>query len=172
MSESNDNSLRLNLIEVGIVAFVIAVLALIIVPSFLRKVKERKTTEATENIRELYNASVDYFQTQLESGQVDPDEIRFPESMNGPLPAEIGKSAVTTSDWHMHPAFRELDFAIAGPHYYQYQYESSGSGQNARFTISALGDLDGDGVKSRYQVEGYVDNWEVRGENIVVDRYE
>jgi type II secretory pathway pseudopilin PulG len=171
MSESNDN-LRFTLIEVGIVAFVIAVLAMIIVPSFMRKVKERKTTEATENIRELYNASVDHFQSQLEGGQMDPDEITFPESMDEPHPAEIGKQAVTTSDWHMIPAFRELSFGLSEPHYYQYQYESSGSGQNARFTVSAFGDLDGDGEKSRYQVEGYVDNWEVRGENIVVDRYE
>lgn len=157
--------------EIGFVVLVLSVLAALVVPTVMRKIKERRTIEATENLRVLFNASVEYYQRQLDDDSLDPTRARFPAGTPAHPPA-IGRRPVTTSDWHMVDAFRELGFEITEPHFYQYAYESEGEGENARFTVSAFGDLDGDGHTSRFQMEGYVEGGEVRGRTIVVDRLE
>lgn len=162
----------MTLIEVGVVVLVLGVMAALIVPSLMRSIKERRAAEASENVRTLFQDASDYYTAQVEEASGDNREVTFPVSTDGPHPKEIGKKPVTTADWHMVPAFKALDFEIAGPHYYQYEFESGGEGDNAHFTVSAYGDLNGDGKKSRYQIEGYIENGEVRGRTIVVDRLE
>lgn len=171
MSDDSRNRL-MTLIEVGVVVLVLGVMAALVVPSLMRSIKERRAAEASENIRVLLQAATDYYTAQVEEASGDNSEVTFPPSTDGPHPKEIGRKPVTTSDWHMVPAFRELDFEISGPHFYQYEFESGGEGDNAHFTISAYGDLNGDGKKSRYQIEGYIENGEVRGQTIIVDRLE
>src|SRR5699024_8075648 len=112
------------------------------------------------------------YTAQVDEAGGDNSEATFPESTDGPHPNDIGKKPVTTADWHMIPAFKALEFEILEPHFYQYAFESEGEGDNAQFKISAYGDLDGDGKKSRYQIEGYIENGEVRGRTIIVDRLE
>lgn len=162
----------MTLIEVGVVVAVLGVMAALVVPSLMRSIKERRAAEATENIRVLFQKASDYYAAQVEEAGGDNSDATFPESTDGPHPKEIGKKPVNTSDWHMIPAFKALEFETTGPHFYQYAFESGGEGDNAHFTISAYGDLDGDGHKSRYQIEGYIENGEVRGRTIIVDRLE
>ena len=52
--------------EIGFVVLVLSVLAALVVPTVMRKIKERRTIEATENLRVLFNASVEYYQRQLD----------------------------------------------------------------------------------------------------------
>jgi|SRR5690625_13263 len=171
MSDDSRNRL-MTLIEIGVVVLVLGVMAALVVPSLMRSIKERRAAEASENIRVLFQKASDYYAAQVEEANGDNSEVRFPASTDGPHPEHIGKKAVTTADWHMIPAFKALEFEILEPHFYQYAFESEGEGDNAQFTISAFGDLDGDGTKSRYQIEGYIENGEVRGRTIIVDRLE
>lgn len=172
MSSDDSRKKLLSLIEFGIVAVVLGIMALVVVPTLMRTIKERRSAEATENLRVLFNAASDYYAAQVEENSGDNSTVRFPPSTPHAHPSDIGKKPVTTADWHMVPAFRDLGFEIKEPHFYQYDFQSDGEGDNARFTISAFGDLDGDGKKSRFQMEGYIENGEVRGRSIVVDRLE
>lgn len=162
----------LSLIEFGIVVLVLGGLAALVIPSLMRTIKERRSAEATESLREIFNAASEYYAAQVSEANGDNDGAVFPPSTGQPHPAEIGKKPIYTSDWHMVPAFRELGFEVTEPHFYQYSFESDGEGDNARFTASAFGDLNGDGRKSRFQMEGYIENGEVRGRTIIVDRLE
>jgi hypothetical protein len=57
-----------------------------------------------------------------------------------------------------------LNFAIADPHYYSYEYVSMGTGANALFTARAQGDLDGDTNVSTFERAGMLNaNREVQG---------
>ena len=173
MAMSDDARKKLlSLIEFGIVAVVLLVLVLLVVPSLMRTIKERRASEATENVRVLFNLASAYYEKAVEENGGENYDVRFPESMDAPHPVDVGKKAQSTSDWHMVPAFRDLGFEVLEPHFYQYQFTSEGEGDGARFVISAFGDLDGDGQKSRFQMEGYIENGEVRGNSIVVDRLE
>lgn len=162
----------LSLIEFGIVALVLGGLAALVIPSLMRTIKERRSAEATENLRVLFNAASEYYAAQITDASGDNSEASFPDSTEGAHPEDIGKKPVVTSNWHMVPAFRELGFEILEPHFYQYSFESEGEGDNARFIVSAFGDLNGDGRKSRFQMEGFIENGEVRGRTIIVDRLE
>lgn len=172
MASDDSRKRLLSLIEFGIVAVVLGVLAALVIPSLMRTIKERRSAEATENLRVLFNAASEYYAAQVEEANGDNSQATFPGSTETAHPAEIGRKAVTTSDWHMVPVFRALEFEVLEPHFYQYSFESEGVGDNARFTASAFGDLNGDGVKSRFQMEGFIENGEVRGRTIIVDRLE
>ena len=50
-----------------------------------------------------------------------------------------------------------MNFSVNSPHYYQYCFESSGTGAEATFTATAMGDLDCDGEKSTFKRMGVVD---------------
>lgn len=170
----NDDARKklLSLIEFGIVAVVLAILTILIVPSLMRTIKERRASEASENVRVLFNLASDYYTKSVAENGGENFDVSFPPSMEAPHPAEVSNKSVSTSDWHMVPAFRDLGFELTTPHFYQYQFTSEGEGDSARFMISAFGDLDGDGHKSRFQMEGYIENGEVRGNAITVDRLE
>lgn len=172
MSSDDSRKKLMSLIEFGIVAVVLGLMALVVVPTLMRTIKERRSAEATENLRVLFNAASDYYVAQVEENSGDNTTVRFPPSMPEPHPSDVGKKAVTTSTWHMIPAFKALGFELKDAHFYQYDFQSEGEGDNARFTVSAFGDLDGDGKKSRFQMEGFIENGEVRGQSIVVDRLE
>ncbi|MEI8256939.1 MAG: hypothetical protein WCJ30_14800, partial [Deltaproteobacteria bacterium] len=51
-----------------------------------------------------------------------------------------------------------LSFSIADPHYYSYQYDSSGTGTASGFTARAVGNLDGDAVLSTFERSGGSDS--------------
>jgi hypothetical protein len=52
------------------------------------------------------------------------------------------------------PTWNALNFSMSEPHYYRYSFESEGAGSNARFTATAQGDLDCDGIPSRFERAG------------------
>jgi hypothetical protein len=59
------------------------------------------------------------------------------------------------------PTWSELDFGLRDPHWYSYQFDSSGIAASAQFTASAFGDLDCDGVHSTFVRFGRIENAEV-----------
>jgi hypothetical protein len=49
-----------------------------------------------------------------------------------------------------HPAWRDIGFSMAEKQYYSYEYEVARDGKSA--VVRAVGDLDGDGVESRFEL--------------------
>jgi len=99
-------------------------------------------------------------------GQISRDAVAAFESRgalcpsaSSPVPAAPPRAAKyqsSASDWDADRAsdagFACLKFSMATPQYYQYDYRSTPAG----FLVTARGDLDGDGVASRFEVEGRI----------------
>lgn len=60
--------------------------------------------------------------------------------------------AVDPATWQ-DPVWRELDFSIDDPHYFQYQY----TGTATSYKVIAVGDLDCDGTKITFAIDGNFD---------------
>jgi len=132
--------------------------AAIAVPAFLRYTQRSRTVEATMNVRRLYDSSISYFDSDHTTPRGDILPAQFPASIPR-TPAEIPcgeRRAPNQADW-THDTWEALNFEVQDPHYYAYQFDSSGTRYNATFTASAFGDLDCDGIVSTFVRVGSVD---------------
>lgn len=138
------------------------VLAAVAIPAFMKYVRRSKTSEATMNVRRMFDGAVAFYMTDRygPDGQLLPR--RFPQT-TPPSPdrkfCEDGDDGFNAdpSVWK-HPGWQELNFAVDGAHRYQYQFISVGTGTDAMFTARALGDLNCDGVLSTFERVGVVDD--------------
>ena len=129
------------------------------------------TYEATMNLLKLSDGSVLYYANHSGGQKAG----QFPPSTQGSTPArsELGPGCDTpmrTQGWESSPTWSALEFGVADPHYFVYQYDSSGRGNesdgrgnSAQFTASAFGDLDCDRIYSTFCRFGIVEEGEVRG---------
>ena len=157
------------LIELMIVVAIIGILAAVAIPAFMKYIRRSKTSEATMNIRKLYDSSVSYFNTEASNrdGTVLPRQ--FPNN-NDPTPDDWagqtcagGDSAKYTPDPQTWAAdtWQALNFAVEDPFYYRYTYASTGAdatGPESQFTARAEGDLNCDQVLSTFERVGNVDD--------------
>jgi type IV pilus assembly protein PilA len=150
------------LIELMIVVAIIGILAAVAVPAFIKYLRRSKTIEAAMNLRKVYDSSVAYYSTehsdksgvvvarQFPSTVVSTPGAKCCLSQGGkckPNPTLFQDSGGT---W---PA---LNFSVDDPFYFQYEYDSSGTDDSARFEAYAYGDLDCDGTYSTYMRSGSV----------------
>jgi type IV pilus assembly protein PilA len=129
-----------SLIELMIVVAIIAILAAIAIPSFLRFQMKSKTSEATANLgairtcEESYKAENDTYLDQ------------------GPAPAAAGLDS-QTHVWDPLvdlPTFEAIGYAPDGPT--RYQYAVTGSGVTT-FVATATGNLDDDAAQCIFTVD-------------------
>jgi prepilin-type N-terminal cleavage/methylation domain-containing protein len=155
-----------SVIELMIVVSILGVLASVAVPAFLKYVLRAKTTEATMNIRKLFDGSVAYYLTD----RYDPAGVlfahQFPNSV-GPTPSPSDlrskRFVVPASAWEGEPSWQALNFSVGDPVYYAYQYVSSGRTNQAIFTGIAYGNLDGDSTYSTFYRSGKAVDEEIVG---------
>jgi Tfp pilus assembly major pilin PilA len=147
---------------------IIGLLVAIAIPAFGRYNRRARTTEASLNIRKLYDAAVAYYMTEHAS----PTGRILARMWPGPLgvsyvPARGSccksgmsvKCAPVPSQW-MRAPWQELNFSVDDPHLYSYWFSGwqFGNGDTAGeyFQVRAMGDLDCDGTFSLYQRTGTV----------------
>lgn len=154
------------LIELMIVVAILGILAAVAIPAFLKYIKRSKTSEATMNLRKLFDSSVSYFSTEFVTAAGTRVTARFPISAaSNPGATDIGNTR-TITDFNVETGsltWSSLNFGMSDPHYYTYQYDSTGTTSTAAFTASAFGNLDGDGVYSTFVRFGTISNMEVQG---------
>jgi type IV pilus assembly protein PilA len=163
------------LIELMIVVAILGVLAAVAIPAFLKYIKRSKTTEATMNVRKLFDASVTYFSAEHATSAGSILAARFPTTAVAlPTIAAIGDQKILTppASWDAVPTWVSLSFSVSDPSYFAYQYDANGSTtNNAKFTASAFGNLDGDGTYSTFVRIGSVDAMEIKGgAGLYIDR--
>mgnify|MGYP001267816936 CR=1 FL=1 len=139
---------------------IIGLLAAVAVPAFMKYIRRSKTSEATMNVRKLFDGAVAYAHNR-----VDKDSPPFPEST--PLtpgnPTQFmckdGESQKyrPTADTFSHASWQALNFAVTDPFFYAYQFESKNQGGKSMFTVRAVGDLNCDGTLSTFERIGYLD---------------
>lgn len=143
-------------------AAMMGVMAAIAIPAFVKYIKRSKTSEATMNIRKMFDASVSYYNEERFARDGTPLPRAFPPSttitpFQDRCATGADKYAPDPKAWDQ-PGWLALNFALDDPHYYRYEYVSSGSGPGAAFTARAIGDLDCDGVYSTFERVGVVDD--------------
>jgi type IV pilus assembly protein PilA len=153
------------LLELMIVVAILGLLASIAIPAFNKFLRRSRTSEADMNLRRLFDGAVVYFNFEYSdaSGTTFPGR-RFPGTI-GPTPAlvNIGSTKVRTTIWSSEPTWDALSFSLSDPHYFAYQFNSSGTDNQAQFTASAFGDLDSDTLYSTFVRFASVNNMEIVG---------
>jgi len=126
-----------------------------------RYLRHSKTAEAVATTMAIAQAACVYY-NQSDANQpagTKPEAAKamrhFPPSSRAGVPADASdvrgkrfQSAI--GDWSTSP-WLDMGFKISTPQFYQYSFESSGSGTAAQATAIAHGDLDGNGVQSTFR---------------------
>lgn len=121
---------------------------------------ENVSEEATTNLRRLADSSVSYYYSEHVTAMGASVPSQFPES--SPMtPAEVpcGEAHTPTqAEWFDRETWtwEALNFAMSDPHYYAYQYDSSGTRGESTFTATAFGDVDCDGELSTFVRTGHI----------------
>jgi len=145
------------LVELMIVVVILGILAAIAIPAFIKYVRNSKTSEAKENLAYIFRESTTYFAGERVTRGVSSATItpQFPLSTTTLTPPAVpAGTRVVTTTWNDNVTWNALKFSIADPHYYAYEYLSSGVGSSALFTARARGDLDGDDDQSTFERVG------------------
>jgi type IV pilus assembly protein PilA len=149
------------LIELMIVVAIIGVLAAIAIPAFINYVKKSKTSEVGSNLKALFSGASSYY-----------SEERFTRGLvtSGGAASSTHCTVAATSagftptnqkqmwDFSTDSSFSALNFTVADPVYYQYRVQGStdtcgNSPGTALYSFQAVGDLDGDGTTSLFEVQ-------------------
>jgi type IV pilus assembly protein PilA len=141
----------------------IGILAAVAIPAFMKYIRRSKTTEATMNIRKMYDSSVAYYEAEHSdpSGTILARQFPAPVSIVPTTPCCSGAGgkcvpSAVASQWK-NATWTALNFSVDDPFYFSYLYQSTGTEKASTFQAFAHGDLDCDGVFSTYERSGSVD---------------
>ena len=148
------------LIELMIVVAIIGILAAVAIPAFMRYMQKSKTTEAVQGIRRLYEGSRSYYMDiGTQRGTAGALALQFPATEvitpAASCCASTGRKCPPNPTVWDSNTWNALHFDLPDPHYYRYEYVSSGSETDASFTARALGDLDCDGNFSTFEMTAH-----------------
>lgn len=164
------------LIELMIVVAILGILAVVAIPAFVRYMRKAKTAEALTSLEKIHVGSVRYYSQVWPDSSGNPQACQFPANQaltpvaGNPNAcctdgAADGKCEPNEAAWTT-PTWQALLFKMSDKHYYNLMYEGGQTGDNARFTAWALGDLDCDGTYSSFKRMG-IGN--ARGPNNTID---
>jgi type IV pilus assembly protein PilA len=158
------------LIELMIVVAIIGILAAVAIPAFMKYIRRSKTTEATMNIRKLFDSSVTYYESEHadKTGSILPRQFPGAQAWT-PAQGDCAKSpggkcnpGSYAASWQV-STWTALNFSVDDPFYYSYQYDSAGVDTASNFNAWASGDLNGDGKYSFFSRVGSIQNNNVTG---------
>ncbi len=137
-------------LELGATFAIGGSLLAVAVPAFFRNLSASKLSEPIEGLDRMVVSALAYAETH-------PQEISFPPP--APLtPAQVprGIRAADPPEAWEHLTWRSLGFGFDEPHAFAFKFDSDTDPvtQGMRFTATAHGDLDGDGLLSTFEVRG------------------
>jgi prepilin-type N-terminal cleavage/methylation domain-containing protein len=148
------------LIELMIVVAILGILAATAIPAMVRYIRRAKTAEAIDKLAFIYRSSGTYATAERTNRGIATalNATQFPDSAPLTPSTVAGANKVTdpVTTWDT-PTWHALTFQLSDPHYYSFQYDSTGTGSSASFTARAVGNLDGDSVYSTFERAGRLD---------------
>ncbi len=151
------------LVELMIVVVILGILAAVSIAAFTRYVKRSKTSEVAGNLSRMAHMQNAYFARMTEQGNAG-----FANCGSGYTPsaaASASRYPVNPTQWEANAGFAALGFSIDTPHYYRYTCGSAGP---TIYGTYAQGDIDGDGILSTWEIDGYVENGEIRRSALII----
>src|SRR5205823_11024551 len=145
------------LIELMIVVAIIGILAAVAIAAFMKYISRSKTTEASMNVRKLFDSSVSYYEAEHATRAGSIIAKQFPAAValtpsNRCCTNSGEKCTPDPTMWQdANGSWASLNFSVDDPFYYQYQYDSAGTDTTSSFTARAMGDLDCDGTYSTFE---------------------
>jgi type II secretory pathway pseudopilin PulG len=137
------------LITIPAIFAIVGILAVMGIYGTRKYIANAKTAEARNSIAQIAKDAAAAYERD---GKLCP-------SASSPIPAAVPHAAKyqsSPSEWEAdklsNAGFSCLKFSMDYPQYYQYDYKSTPTG----FTVTAHGDLNGDGVISTFEIEGQV----------------
>ena len=155
----------LSLVEVGLIACLVGTLLAIFVPTFIDRVRTNRIAEAPELLEQLYRRTASYFETDW-SGREHclPAEAGPTPTQPSPDPQAVDFAA---EDVLGHASWAALGFQPERPIRFSYRFVPYQDGCNLEgpadrpaVTFTAVGDLDGDKVHSRFERAASIDSAE------------
>jgi type IV pilus assembly protein PilA len=169
------------LIELMIVVAIIGILAAVAIPAFMKYIRRSKTTEATMNVRKMFDSTVSYYEAEhAVAGALTVLPKQFPAPTGGWYPAQgsacgfagkkfpAGQFKTAVNGTPAEASFNAINFGVDDPFYYSYDIEQGAGGTGAavgdQTLLQASGDLTCDGIYSLFQRTAQVDaNFGVAG---------
>lgn len=138
----------LTLIESVVAVSVLGSVAAVFVPAFVKDLRASRLSEPLDGLKHI---SARATALALER----PAQKPYPASV-GLTPAEVpkGESVADREGTWSHPTWQALEFGFDRPHYYSFSFESQNKPNGSHFVARAHGDLDGDGIHSRFEIHG------------------
>lgn len=160
------------LIELMIVVAIIGILAAIAIPAFINYVKRSKTTEASIQVKALYQGASTYYQGEMAMRAVvavgtvtNVTRCTIANAITGTAPS----SQKNVTNWVAEAntmEFAAIGFNPADPLYYQYQVVSGSAMAGdcgdmtaigtSIYTFRATGNLDDDATLSTFEINSSV----------------
>ncbi len=145
------------IIEVMIVVVILGVISVLATVGLSGYLRHAKTAEATRSLGNIEIGSRTQFSKSTYLGAGDGPAVHMfcaSSEMVPPAVPKAQKVKVDSALW-MTPSWKCLMFSINDPQYYSYKYVANEeTGPAARYTATAVGDLDGDNVTSLFELKG------------------
>ncbi|MGB8328883.1 MAG: hypothetical protein WCE62_02055 [Polyangiales bacterium] len=153
----------MSLIEAALLLCLVGIVLAVFVPTFARRVRTNKIAEASELLQEMSDRTAAYYARSWGTGQ---RHCLPPKA--GPTPAsptvESTEVDFLSDDQEGHATWESLGFQPDRPIRYSYSYLPSRDGCNlignealGSVSFRAEGDLDGDGVRSVFELRAVLD---------------
>src|SRR5262249_6272292 len=124
------------LIELMIVVAIIGILAAVAIPAFMKYIRRSKTTEASMNVRKMFDSSVAYYEAEHTDALNNITAKQFPATAAvtpalGTCCGSVGgKCAPNATLWNTGATaatWTALNFSVDDPFYFMYAYQSAGT---------------------------------------------
>ena len=153
------------LIEMMFVVSIMGVLSALAIPSFAAMVARSKTAEVAGNLSAMYKHAASYYASER-SNRGNTTSVGGHCTVDDAIPSPLSPGKFKQA-FAADASFRELGFSVSDLVYYQYGLAAingtSGCDHRANsaglYTFYAHGDLDGDGVRSTFELAAGSDSY-------------
>jgi type IV pilus assembly protein PilA len=146
------------LIELMIVVAILGILAAIAIPAFVTYIRRAKTVEATESLSKMFDAAATYYaRERVFSAGVSATVLVACIPIDGTDTLTPGTQKALSTMGGGFDILNGIQFTVPGPHYYKYTMSGGTVGcskpaNTALHTLTATGNLDGDGTTSSFSL--------------------